>query len=152
VYSLPSLLSKAGVWIAKGGVQTNKTKESVVEFVKELKNFAGEKPVTEDELAYSKANRIRGYAQQFDSLRRVASQVIGLWEAQLPMTELQRETVELEKTRLDAVNSVARKYAAPGSVMLLLVGDLSRIEAGIRELQLGEVVILDSEGKQLSKN
>jgi len=30
---------------------------------------------------------------------------------------------------------------------LLLVGDLAKIEAGLRELNLGEYVILDVEGK-----
>ena len=34
---------------------------------------------------------------------------------------------------------------------LLLVGDLSKIEAGIRELNLGEVVILDVEGRPVSR-
>jgi hypothetical protein len=33
----------------------------------------------------------------------------------------------------------------------LLVGDLSKIEAGVRELQLGEVVILDVEGRPAVK-
>jgi hypothetical protein len=35
----------------------------------------------------------------------------------------------------------------PGKATLLLVGDLSKIEAGVRELKLGEIVILDAEGK-----
>ena len=30
---------------------------------------------------------------------------------------------------------------------LLLVGDLSKIEAGIRKLNLGEIVVLDVEGR-----
>jgi zinc protease len=67
------------------------------------------------------------------------------------MTELQREPEELRKTPLTAVNSVAQKYAAPGGVTLLLVGDLSKIETGIRELSLGEIVILDAEGKAVTK-
>jgi hypothetical protein len=34
---------------------------------------------------------------------------------------------------------------------LLLVGDLSKIEAGIRALNLGEIVILDNEGRIVTK-
>jgi len=71
-------------------VQTNKTKESVVEFEKELKFIAGEKPVSEKELVDAKHERIRGYAQQFESMGRVVEQVRELWVAGLPMTELQR--------------------------------------------------------------
>lgn len=151
VFSFPTYYSKHGIWQSYGGVQTNKTKESVIEFVKELKFFAGEKPITDKELASAKANRIRGYAQQFEALSRIADQVAQLWAADLPMSEMQRETVELDKATLASVNAMAQKYAVPRGVTLLLVGDLAKIEAGIRELNLGEIVILDVEGKPVAK-
>jgi len=151
VFSFPILYSKAGAWVASGGVQTNKTKESVQEFVKELKHLSGEKPISDNELAHAKANRVRGYAQQFESLGRIAGQIAGLWAAGLPMTELQRETAELGKTTLSSVNAMAQKYALPKGSTLLLVGDLSKIEPGVRELKLGEIVILDAEGKPVKK-
>ncbi len=151
VFSFPILYSKSGAWVASGGVQTDKTKESVQEFVKELKYLSGEKPISENELAHAKANRMRGYAQQFESLGRIAGQVAGLWAAGLPMTELQREAAELDKTTLDFVNATAQKYALPRGSTLLLVGDLSKFEAGVRELKLGEIIILDAEGKPVKK-
>lgn len=151
VFSFTSLLSAAGLWRASGTVQTNKTKESLVEFAKELRNIAGEKPVTEEELAHAKANRVRGYAQQFESLGRIAGQLAGLWSLELPMSELQREPVELEKATLPQVNGAAEKYATPQGAQLLLIGDLSKIEAGVRELNLGEIVRLDVEGKPVQK-
>ena len=43
VFAFPNYLSKDGIWLASGGVQTDKTKESAVEFMKELKNIAGVK-------------------------------------------------------------------------------------------------------------
>jgi zinc protease len=147
VFSFTNPYSKYGTWEAGGGVQTNKTKEAVVEFQKELKFIAGAKPVSEKELTDARNTRVRGYAQQFESLDRVAGQVEELWAIGLPMTELQRETGELQKVTREAVNAAAEKYATPSRATLLLVGDLSKIEAGIRELKIGEVVILDVEGK-----
>ena len=67
------------------------------------------------------------------------------------MTDLQRESDELMKLQLTGVNSVAAKYATPANTSILLVGDLAQIEAGIRELNLGEIVILDAEGKPVKK-
>jgi len=151
VFSFPSSFSKYGTWRAAGGVQTNKTKESVVEFEKELKFIAGEKPITDKELADARHNRVRGYAQQFESMDRVAGQVEELWIHGLPMTELQREPDQLEKATLDSVNATAQKYAKPSGATLLLVGDLSKIENGVRELNLGEVVLLDVEGNPVAK-
>jgi zinc protease len=48
---------------------------------------------------------------------------------------------------VSAVNAAAAKYAQPSGAALLLVGDLSKIEAGIRKLNLGEIVRLDVEGR-----
>jgi predicted Zn-dependent peptidase len=151
VFAFPAPNSKYGIWRAFGGVQTNKTKEALVEFEKELKFIAGEKPVSEKELTDAKHARIRGYAQQFEAMDRVAGQIEELWAYGLAMNELQREPDELQKATLAAVNAAAQKYAQPSGATLLLVGDLSKIEAGVRELQLGEVVILDVEGKPVAK-
>lgn len=151
VFAFPQQFNNGGTWIASGGVQTNKTKESAVEFMKELKFIAGEKPITEQELTTARLARIRGYAQQFESYGRIAQQITDLWTSGLPMTDLQKETDELAKLQLANVNSVAAKYAAPTGTSILLVGDLAQIEAGIRELNLGEVVILDSEGNVVKK-
>lgn len=151
VFSFPTFYSKAGIWEASGGVQTDKTKESVLEFVKELKLLAGEKPVSDQELANARANRVRGYSQQFESLSRIAEQVAQLWAAGLSMSELQRETSEVEKATLSSVNAAAQKYAVPSRATLLLVGDLAKIEAGVRALNLGEIVFLDVEGRAVRK-
>jgi zinc protease len=151
VFSFPELHSKAGTWRAWGTVQTDKTKESLVEFNKELLFISGEKPVTETELALARANRIRSYAQQFESLGRVAGQVAELWALGLPLTELQREAAELGKATLPAVNAVAKKYVKPDASIMLLVGDLSKIEAGAREVIKGDIVTLDVEGNIIGK-
>jgi len=151
VSSFPVLYSTAGAWWAWASVQTDKTKESVVEFLKELSFQAGEKPPTAEELARAKANRVRGYAQQFATLDRVAGQVAELWALGLPMSELQREPAELERTTLAAVNALARRYAAPKESTLLLVGDLAKITAGVREVVKGEIVVLDVEGNPARK-
>ncbi len=92
VFSFPTFYTKAGAWLATGGVQTNKTKESIVEFNAELKNIAGQKPITETELADAKANRVRGYAQEFETMGQLIGQIATLWALGLPVTELQRFT------------------------------------------------------------
>jgi zinc protease len=152
VFSSPAPYSKYGMWRASGSVQTAKTKESAEEFVKELKFIAGGKPVSEQELQDAKHNRIRGYAQEFETLGQVADQVGRLWAEDLPFSELQREPEELQKSTLEEVNAAAQKYAAPSGASLLLVGDRAKIEKGVRELNLGEIVLLDVEGKPIMGN
>ena len=119
--------------------------------MKELKGIAGERPITEAEFSTARLAKIRGYAQQFEGYQRIAQQIGDLWIAGLPMATLQAETDELGKQQLSVVNATAAKYAAPANTSILLVGDLAKIEAGIRELNLGEIVILDVEGKPVQR-
>ena len=149
VFSNAALLRQAGAIIASGGVQTDKTKESAAEFITELKNLAGAKPITQAELDAARLTKIRGYSQQFESLDRVSGQIVNLWAVGLPMIELQREPESLLGASLAAVNAAGAKYAAPAGTTLLLVGDRSKIEAGVRDLNAGEVVVLDVEGRRI---
>ncbi len=141
------LFTKAGYWFSGASVQTDKTKETVVEFINELKDLAGAKPISEVELAEAKANRIRGFAQQFESVGRLAGIVTDLWSYGLPMTDLQKEPDELSKATSDTVNAAAQRYANLQRSVLLLVGDRQKIETPVRELNLGELVVIDEEGK-----
>jgi zinc protease len=147
VFSFPQQFTHSGLWVAEGGVQTDKTKESVIEFEKELHFIAGEKPVTEAELANAKQFKTRGYAQQFESMSRVSQQIVELWSLNRPLSDLQDEPEELNRQTLAAVNASAEKYANPSRATLLLVGDSAKIEAGVRALNAGEVVVLDTEGR-----
>jgi zinc protease len=146
VFAFPNQFAKGGIWVASGGVQTDKTKESVVEFMKELKNIAGEKPISSTELEVARLGKIRGYAQQFEAYGQIGGQILTLWQNGLPISELQREPDEWAKLGLGAVNATAAKYTKPEGTMMLLVGDKSKIEPGIRELNYGEIVFLDAEG------
>ena len=150
VFSDLALMSHAGLWSASGGVQTNKTKEALVEFDRELKAMAGAKPISEAEFASARERRMRGYAQQFESLGRLSQQVADNWILGLPPTELQREYDATTTASLDQALGAAKKYVKPDAATLLLVGDRSKIEAGVRELQFGEIVVLDTEGKPVT--
>jgi zinc protease len=147
VFSNFNPMRTAGNWSAGGGVQTDKTSESVTEFDKEMKALAGATPISEDELAVAKARRVRGYAQQFESLGRITNEISNLWALNLPMSELQREYDATGAVTLPQVLAAAKKYVLPASSSILVIGDRAKIEPGLKALNLGEVVVLDVEGK-----
>jgi zinc protease len=150
VFSALIQFKESGIWRAAGGVQTDKTKESVVEFSKELKALAGERPITADELANAKSKFIRGYSQGFENLGQIGGEVAGLWSMGLPMTEMKVEPEKVGAVTLSEANAVAKKYAVPSQATYLLVGDRAKIEAGVKDLGLGPVVVLDEEGRSLA--
>jgi zinc protease len=151
VFSNMANYNNFGMWWSTGGVQTDKTKESVVEFVNEMTNLAGAKPITQAELTTAQQGRVRGYSQQFESLSRVSGQIATLWAQGLPMAEMQLEVDATGAATMAEVTAASKKYVTPDKLSLLLVGDLAKIEPGIRSLNLGEVVVLDVEGKPVAK-
>jgi zinc protease len=136
-----------GLWWGGGGVQTDKTKESVAELLSELAGLAGARPMAEKEYAESRLRRVRGYAQRFESFSRVADEVAALWVVGEPMSELQGQVDRIAALDRTTAQAAAAKWARPEAASIVAVGDRAKIEAGLREV--GEVVVVDSEGKRI---
>jgi zinc protease len=49
------------------------------------------------------------------------------------------------------VAKAAKDHLLPGSLVWVVVGDRAQIEAGVRELNLGELRFLDADGNSVSK-
>ncbi len=68
----------------------------------------------------------------------------------LPLTELQREYDGTGKQTLDQVLAAEKKYVSPSASSMLLVGDRAKIEKDVKALNVGEVVLLDTEGRPVA--
>jgi len=143
-------LTKAGSWSASGGVQTDKTAEALKEFDYELTGLVSDRPIGADEFTTVKTRLVRGYAQGFESLGRIVQQVGNLWVLGLPISELQRGYDSTNALTHEQVLAAAKKYVRPDASWLLLVGDRAKIEAKVKALNLGEIVVLDTEGKPVA--
>jgi zinc protease len=136
-----------GIWYGGGGVQTDKTAESVAEFVKELKDLHGTRPIGEQELESSRLRRLRGTSQEYESYSGVGGKIAGLWLQERPLSELQAEPDRIAQVPLAATRAAAAKWARPEAAALVVVGDRGKIESKLRALDVGEVVVLDVEGR-----
>jgi zinc protease len=138
--------SSFGFWLAKSPVQTDKTVEALTEFVKELRGLGGEKPITEAELESAKANVIQSYPGQFERASSTADHISRLWSMGVPVSDIQSWPQIVKNTSLESVNAIARRYARPEKQVFLFIGDRSKIETGVRKLNLGELVVLNHDG------
>src|SRR5262249_48831940 len=64
-----------GPFVAGGPVESGVTKEALEELFKELAGIAGERPVTDDELAFARERLILGFPSRFETTFGVAGQV-----------------------------------------------------------------------------
>ena len=140
---------RLGFWAAGAGVQTQFTCAALLEFQKEIQQIREEKMITPEELEMAKTNLIRGFAQRFETLGRLVDQVVDVVSFDLPLEDILQYPRSMEQVSLEQARQAAQKYLTPGNAVAIIVGDLKQIEQPVRDLNLGEVLIMDGQGTRI---
>jgi len=143
----------AGPFTASAGVQTAYTKESVIEFVKELNGIRGAIPISQEEFNINKESLIRSFPGGFETNGQIANQLSSLVTFGLPDTFYNEYSRNINAVNLQDVNRVANKYLTPDKMAILVVGDKTLIEPRLREIDaIGSTIfLLDTEGNPIEK-
>ena len=138
----------AGPFEASADVQTAVTKESVVEFMKELNGIRGAIPVTKEELEYNKQSLIRRYPAGFETVGQISAQLANLVVYGLPDSTFNEYISNINRVTLEDVSRVANKYLTPDRMAILIVGDKAVVEPKLKEIEgWGSTIkYLDTEG------
>jgi zinc protease len=139
-------------WMAFAAVQIDKTAESLAELRREITEFAnGKAPPKADEVAKIQATEIRGLPGSYETAGAVMSTIGGIVRYQRPDDYVMQRKAEIEG--LDAAQvATAAKAIDPDALTWVVVGDLSKIEKPVRALNLGEVTIVDADGKPVQSS
>jgi zinc protease len=136
-------------YISISAVQTDKTKESMVELVKEYQNIVGGKPITEEELKDEQSNTTLGLPGNFETVQQLSGAYGNILEYGLPEDYYDTFTQKVLALTPENANEISKKYILPDHLLWVVVGDMGKVESGIRELNLGEVHKIDADGKPL---
>lgn len=140
----------AGPFTASADVQTAVTKESVAEFIKEIKGIRGEIPITPQELESNKQRIIRGYPRGFETVGQISGQLSNLVVYGLNDSYFNEFISKVNAVTINDVNRVANKYLTPDKLAIIIVGDRKVIEPGLKQLEY-PIVILDTEGNPVQQ-
>jgi zinc protease len=135
----------AGPFSAGGDIQTAVTKEAIEEFMKELNDIRGGRPVTQKELDYNKQSLIRRYPSGFETVGAISNQLANLVTYGLPDSYFNDYISKVNAVTIEDVDRVAKKYLDPSKMAIVIVGDRKVIEPGLKELGY-PVTLLDTEG------
>jgi zinc protease len=127
-------------------VQSDKTMEAMREIHKELTAIIGDRPPTADELARAKDKRTLTLPGRWETSRAVAGSLGEIVRYGLPDDYWSNYAAEIRDLTLEDVTGAAKQIVRPDNVIWVVVGDRAKIEAGIRELNLGELKIIDADG------
>jgi zinc protease len=141
-----------GPFVAYAPVQSDKTKESILELQKELHAVLAERPITSAELSLAQKNRTLSLAGLWETIDAVANSISEIVNFRL---EDDYFTTFAKKVRALSVNDISnatKKTLHPDQLVWIVVGDREKIESGLRELGWGEIFLLDADSAAVAHN
>lgn len=140
---------KQGIYIASAGVQTDKTKESITEMLKELTQINGDKPITEEEFRKEQTATLLEIPGRWETNGSVRNFIQNTLVNNKGIDYPGRYASIIQGLTLQQVRDAAASLVKPQKLTWLIIGDREKIEAGVRELNLGPLMILDKEGNEV---
>ncbi len=149
-FSFPVDARGQRMWMVMAPVQTDKTKESLSEVVKELKSVVNDRPLTNAEINDAKDRQIKTLAGRWETGAAVSSALSEIVTYGLPDDYYTTYSDQVRGSTDASVNAAAKKFVNSGQMVWVVIGDREKIEPGIRELNMGDIVLLDADGRPKS--
>jgi zinc protease len=137
-------------FIVYAPVQTDKTRESMAEIRRELTEYLGENPATDDEMNKVKANNTLSLPGRWETGAAVLRDIGEIVDFDLDDNYWNTYADSVRNLSVDQISTAASDVVQPGRMIWVVVGDRQKIESGIRELEIGDISLLDADGKPLS--
>jgi zinc protease len=131
-------------------VQTDKTKESVVEILKEMNDFVGAKPMTTAEFEKTKQNTVLGLAGRWETNGAVNFDVRNMLKYNLADDYYKTYSTKVQGLTLADTQKAAQMVVQPKDLGWFMAGDAAKTLPSLEQLGL-EIIQVDAEGKVVQK-
>ncbi|TNE48017.1 MAG: insulinase family protein [Bacteroidetes bacterium] len=131
-------------------VQTDKTKESMQEVMKEMNLIIGEKPITEAEFDKTKQNTVMGMSGMWETNNAVNNSACNLVKYGLSDDYWKTYAQGVQNLTLKDARLTAKSIVKPDDLGWFMAGDAEKVLPGLQELGL-EVIQLDASGNVVTK-
>jgi zinc protease len=122
-------------------VQTDKTKESIAEIIKEMKAYKTTRPASADELRRAILTNTRSLPGEYETAADVLDSLASSARFGRPWDYPATLKEQFESLSSAEIEAAAKEVVHPESLIWLIVGDRAKIEAGVRSLGLGPVEV-----------
>ena len=127
-------------------VQTDQTKGALAELRKELTDIVGRKPPTASELDTVRTNTLLGMPSRWETSGAVINSLMDIHQFNLPADYWSNYASTYRAATPAEIEAMAKRIIPDQNHVWVIVGDRAKIEKGIRELNLGEIRIVDVDG------
>jgi len=136
-------------FVVSAPVQTDKTKESIQEVIKEVNQFVGDKQMTQAEFDKTKQNTVLGMSGMWETNAAVNGSVRDVVKYNLPDDYWQKYGAKVQGLTLKDVQTTAKSIVQPNNLGWFLAGDAAKTLPGLQQLGM-EVIQIDANGKVVS--
>ena len=117
--------------------------------MKEITQFVNDKPATDAEFTKVRSNSILQLPGSWETNGAVLGSLQDAIKYDRGIAYLNNYAAMLQDMKLPDIQSAAKKVIKPESLTWVIVGDRSKIEKGIQDLNIGVIGYIDSEGKEV---
>jgi zinc protease len=135
-----------GAFIVSSAVRTDATAAATTEVFKELRRMR-DTLLTPDELRLARDASAQSLPGRFETASETAGTFTELYVYQLPLDYFSLLPARLNAVTAEQAQTAAQKYIQPDKITVVAVGDLAKIEADMKKLNLGKTEIRDADGK-----
>jgi zinc protease len=132
-------------FIGLAPVQTDKTKESIEELRKEFKDVVSSRPPTQEELDKAKVRKVLELPGSRETQAAVGRSIRTILQGGLPDDYWDTYATKVKSLTTADLKDAAHTLIDPDHLIWVIVGDRAKIEKSIRELNLGEVKIIQAQ-------
>lgn len=141
-------LQNAGTFYASSSVRTSATDSALAEVMHEFRTIVSD-PVPAPEFQAALNNLVASFPASVQTVQELAGRMQTVVLYGMPMDYYGTYRERLAAVTASDIQSAAQARLNPNAVTMVVVGDLSKIEAGIRARNFGDVEVWDREGKRL---
>ncbi len=136
----------AGPFVVATGVRTEVTAPAVSEIFKEIAGMK-EKPPAGEEIGLAKDSLVRSLPAQFETSSRVTGSTSNIYVYDLGLDYYSKLPARITAVDTTQVKAAVDKYLVADKLVVIAVGDRSKIAGELSKLKLGAVEIRDVDGQ-----
>ena len=139
-----------GPFLARSAVKSNATDSSIVEFIKEIKNYA-DKGITNEELTFTKNSISQNEALRYETSSQKAGFIKRIWDYNLNKNFVAKQSELLKSITKKDIDILSKKYLPYNAMAIVVVGDIVKIYDGLKKLNF-EIIELDTDGNLIKES
>src|SRR4029077_10373083 len=134
----------AGPFLVGTGVRTDVTAPAVTEILKEIRRMRAT-PMTNEELTMAKDSLTRSMPSDFQTSADVTATTAAIYVYDLGLDYFSKYRSRLDAVTAEQAKAVAEKYLSPEKLVVVAVGDRSKIGGTLEALKLGSLEVRDAD-------